>query len=70
MISEQHKDELIHQIQYIGESLIKNAESIVGNEKCICNINISVNALNEANIPTIRIEKEFLPERYLDENGE
>lgn len=70
MISDQHKDELIHRIQYIGESLIRNAESIVGNEKCICNINISVNALNEDNIPTIRIEKEFLPERYLDGNGE
>ena len=70
MISDQHKDELIHRIQYIGESLIRNAESIVGNEKYICNINISVNALNEDNIPTIRIEKEFLPERYLDGNGE
>lgn len=70
MISEQHKDELIHKIQYIGESLIKNAESIVGNEKYICNINISVNALNDYNIPTICIEKEFLPERYLDGNGE
>ena len=37
MISEQHKDELIRQIQYIGDSLFKNAESIVGNEKYICN---------------------------------
>lgn len=70
MISEQYKDELIHQIQYIGESLIRNAESIVGNEKYIFNITISVNELNEDNVPTIRIEKEFLPERYLDGNGE
>ena len=36
MISEQHKDELIHKIRYIGESLIQNAESIVGDEKYIC----------------------------------
>lgn len=70
MISDQYKDELIHQIQYIGESLIRNAESIVGNEKYIFNINISVNALNEDNVPTIHIEKDFLPERYLDGNGE
>lgn len=70
MTREQYKDELIHQIQCIGESLIRNAESIAGNEKYIFNINISANALNEDNVPTIRIEKEFLPERYLDGNGE
>lgn len=69
MISEQHKDELIRKIRYIGDSLIRNAESIVGNEN-IFNINISVNGLNEYNVPTIHIEKEFLPEQYLDGNGE
>lgn len=70
MTREPYKDELIRQIQCIGESLIRNAESIVGNEEYICNINISANALGRDNIPTICVKKEFLPERYVDGNGE
>lgn len=70
MTNEQSKDELIRQIRYIGESLIKNADSIVGNEKYIFGISISANVSIKDNVPSIHVEKDFLPEPYLDENGE
>ena len=70
MTNEQSKDELIHQIRYIGESLIKNADSIVGNEKYILGISISANVSIKDHVPYIHVEKDFLPELYLDENGE
>ena len=53
---------LIQQVRNIGESLIKNAENIVGNDEHRADLDISVSLrANEA--PTIRISREFYPER-------
>lgn len=62
---EQKKQELVRCIQDIGESLIKNAESIVGSEKYLKNIYISVN-LNDQEEPSVEVTKEFLPEKFIE----
>lgn len=65
---EQKKQELVRRIQEIGESLIKNAESIVGSEKYLKNIYISVN-LNDQEEPYVEVTKEFLPEKFIERTG-
>lgn len=66
---EQKKQELTRCIREIGESLIKNAESIVGSEKYLKNIYISVN-LNDQEEPSIEVTKEFLPEKFIERTGD
>lgn len=66
---EQKKHELVRCIQDIGESLIKNAESIVGSEKYLKNIYISVN-LNDQEEPSVEVTKEFLPEKFIERTGD
>lgn len=65
---EQHKD-LVRQIRAVGESLIKNAESIVGDEKILndlyINVTFCVNRLDAA-MPDITITKSINPEQYVD----
>lgn len=59
--------EFIRRIKEIGESLIKNADSLVGNEKFIHGINITIN-INPFNneIQTINVNKEYVPEGYIN----
>ena len=58
--------EMIRQVREIGESLIKNAESIVGDEEYLCSLHISfeVNPRDEA--PMITIERSFYPEKFVE----
>lgn len=58
----------IRQIKEIGESLILNAESIVGTEKYLCSICIRAEISPDA-IPEIDISRTFLPEGYLEKNN-
>lgn len=66
---EQHKD-LVRQIRAVGESLIKNAESIVGNEKLLSdlyiNVTFCVDRCTDALVPSIDITKSIAPEQYID----
>lgn len=58
----------IRQIKEIGESLILNAESIVGTEKYLCSICIRAE-ISPGTIPEIDISRTFLPEGYLEKNN-
>ena len=70
MTNESTRDELIRRVRDIGESIIKNAESIVGTEKYKYEIHIFADVGEYSDFPCISVEKKFLPERYIDKNGE
>ena len=57
----------IKRVKDIGESLIKNAESIVGSEEYIVSINIMAN-INLDEVPSINISKDILPENSVNAN--
>ena len=63
-------EEMIRQVREAGESLIKNAESIVGSEEFLQSIDITVYINPVERIPSINVSKEFLPERYIERLGE
>ena len=57
----------IRSVRAVGESLIKNAESIVGSEKYLMGLDISVYlgpGIGEE-IPEINVTKRFLPEKFV-----
>lgn len=60
------RDKLIRKIQQIGESLIRNAESIVGKEEYITSITIACYPCVAGDeLPEIRINKSFVPENFV-----
>ena len=64
-MKETDREEYVRQIRAIGESLIKNAESIVGNEKYLKSIYISVNIDPQEDAPMIDVSKSFVPEQLV-----
>lgn len=63
------RDKLIRKIQQIGESLIRNAESIVGTEGYITQLTISCYpCVCDDEVPTIHISKSFAPENYVSDH--
>ena len=68
MTSNVTRNEYIRIVRNIGESLIKNAESIVGNEANLMKIHISADVTPECS-PAIKIEREFVPEKDMDIYG-
>lgn len=63
-------EEMIRQVREAGESLIKNAESIVGSEEFLVDgmtVTVSINIREQA--PTIEVRREFLPEMYVKRMG-
>lgn len=56
----------VDQIRAVGESLIKNAESIAGNERYISSLYISVDFDPQINVPEISINRCYLPERIAE----
>ena len=69
-VMEQNKEELARRIREIGESLIKNAESIVGTEEYIKSIHIFADVTATDRDPVINIDKEFCPERFVERRVE
>lgn len=66
---EEQREDLINQIKCVGESLIKNAESMVGNEEVLQTFSISVSFCTDKNdpyVPQIDIFKTVMPDTYLD----
>ena len=59
------REEYIRQVRYVGESLIKNAESIVGTEKYMGDLNLYISIAPNESAPTIRIDRTFLPEKFV-----
>ena len=61
-----HK-EIIEIVKDVGQSIIDNAESIVGTEKYLSGLTIRIN-INHSEIPTINIDRDFYPEGYIERN--
>lgn len=62
--SEEERKWLAQQVRNIGESLIKNAENIVGTDTYRGGLDIFVTLYTNEE-PTIRITREFYPERNI-----
>ena len=62
-----NKEFLIKRVKDAGESLIKNAESIVGDEKYLCDIQISIDVGSFGEeVPKIEIQRQFYPEKTIE----
>lgn len=61
------RDELIQQIKNCGQSIIDNAESILGNERYFESITIIFDINRDKNcIPDIQIQRRFIPESEIE----
>lgn len=59
------REDMIRHVRQIGESLIKNAESIVGSEEYFTDVHIHAE-INRKYGPTVHVSREFIPEKYLE----
>lgn len=64
MINE--KEELIRQIREVGESLIKNAESIAGYEDIFAGLKIVADFNPQEATPVITLNRLFYPEKTIE----
>lgn len=62
------REEYIRQVRYVGESLIKNAESIVGTEKYVGDLRLYISINPNESVPTIQIDRTFVPENFVEEH--
>lgn len=58
---------MIEQIRAVGQSLIDNAERIYNTFEFSCGTKITVE-LTPKGAPTIKVEKEFYPETYIEQS--
>lgn len=63
---EKYKEELIQNIKDIGQSLIDNAEKIVGDFKYHSDLTITCYPAEKDNHPRIVVETEFVPEKIVE----
>ena len=67
MRNDTNRIKIVNAIRAAGESLIKNADSIAGDEKYITGLDIYFSVdLSEDRMPEIEITKRFYPERLID----
>lgn len=59
------KEETVLRIKEAAQSIINNAESIVGDEKTRTNISITIDVNNVDQLPIINVTKELIPEGFL-----
>lgn len=62
------KDIWVNQLRAVGESLIKNAESIVGSEEYKTSLEISI-IFDVERTPVISVKKDILPERFAEDSS-
>lgn len=68
-MKQDYREKLIRKVKAIGQSLIDNAESIVGTEKYLSSLTISCYPCPLNNdVPDIRISKSFVPEIWVEED--
>ena len=60
------KEETVLSIKEAAQSIIDNAESIVGDEKTRTNISITIDVNNIDQLPIVNITKELIPEGFLN----
>lgn len=59
-------EEAVRAVRFVGESLIKNAESIVGNEEFFQVLKIHATIDPCLELPHIVVERNFIPERSFE----
>lgn len=68
-MKQDNREKLIRKVKAIGQSLIDNAESIVGTEKYLSSLIISCYPCpSDDEVPDIRISKNFVPETWVEED--
>lgn len=60
------REEIIQNIKYCGQSLIDNAEKIVGDYKFMTDLTITCYVNEKGNAPYINVSTEFLPENLIE----
>ena len=60
------RDEWIQQIREAGESIVKNAESIVGTEQYLMGLDVNVNVNPNEQLPEITVNRKFLPDKHIE----
>lgn len=66
---EEVRENVINQVRCAGQSLINNAESMVGTEELLTDFNISIKfsvSADNAYVPTIDISKSIIPDTYVE----
>lgn len=59
------REELIARIKECAQTLINNAESIVGTEKELRNLSIHIDVTSWDKVPVIEIKRELMPEGFI-----
>ncbi len=61
------REEMLQQIKDCGESIIKNAEGILGDEKYFLNTTVMFTINRDRNmLPKIDVRRDFIPEQQID----
>lgn len=62
-------EELIKQIKDAGQSIIDNAESILGNERYFIDVHVNfVVSRDFSQIPQLEINRHFIPEKEIEDD--
>lgn len=61
-----NREELILRLKEAGQSIIDNAESIVGDEKIPHNLRLTIETCDIYELPVITINKEIIPEGFIN----
>lgn len=56
----------VHELRKAGETIIKNAKSIVGDEAGLCDVTVSIR-LTPDNLTIINVDKNLYPDHTVDE---
>ena len=61
-------EELLDQIKHCGQSIIDNAENILGNERYFTSVTVTFDIFRNANfMPEIEIKRRFTPELEIED---
>lgn len=60
------REEIIQNIKYCGQSLIDNAEKMVGDYKFLTDLTITCYVNKRDNAPYINISTDFIPEKFIE----
>ena len=62
------REEIIQNIKDCGQSLIDNAEKMVGNHKFLTDVTITCYVSEKGRPPYISVSTDFLPEDWIERN--
>lgn len=60
------REEIIQNIKNCGQSMIDNAEQMVGDYKFMTDLTITCYVNERDNAPTINVDTRFIPEKFIE----